>query len=92
MPNKLYFIGVLVITMGVMYLYFIRQQEYKKNFEQTQVMELKFQTKNHILQELKSKTEQCFIPDLISPKQCFEYSQGDCMWNEQIDRCDKKNS
>ena len=89
MINKLFIIGLLIITGFVVYLYLSQQQQYYKYNEQTNKMELKFIQEKKLLDDARSQTQICPTPNLETPKKCYHYSNYECLWNETTKSCNK---
>lgn len=90
MLKLIYITGIAFISLFIIYMYFVQQQEHKKEVEITELLEDKFQNRQRELRAMRSKTKPCHIKNLSSPKRCYYDSNYKCIWNEQAERCDQK--
>jgi hypothetical protein len=90
MIHKLYFIGLIFITVVVVYFYMINEREHRNELERIGRLERAQMEKNRELEFIRSRTEPCHIPGLSTPRSCYMDSEYKCAWNDLAMRCDKK--
>ena len=61
-----------------------------KELEKIEKLERKYEKKRRELEEIRSRTTECPVPDLTNPRDCYFGSRYKCTWNERAARCDKK--
>ena len=88
--KKIYFIGIISITLIVLYLYILSEHEHKKELEKIKQLEIKLDEEQKQLELIRSKTTPCSISDLNDPKSCYHNSNYTCTWNYEAKRCDMK--
>jgi hypothetical protein len=90
MITKIYFIGIILVSLWVLYLYITDEQEYKREMEKIEMLERKEAQRKRELEEIRTLTQPCPITGLDNPRRCFIESNRICSWNEMAERCDKK--
>lgn len=90
MLTKIYIIGVIIVTIVILYLYISREQEHQKEEEKIERLERKANARQRELELIRSSTDPCPIPNLDTPRKCYNGSNFECSWNEHAERCDKK--
>lgn len=88
--KKLYIIGIVVITVAVLYLYIKREKEHTKEINKIKIIEEKIEEKNDKLYDIRTRTISCPVPNLNDPRSCYYDSGYKCTWNEEAERCDQK--
>lgn len=88
MINKIFIIGILLVTIIVVYVYLRSEAKYKERINRTNMMEMKFQEKKSRLEKIRSNSKPCIIPNLDSPRKCLLESNHECIWNDLAERCD----
>lgn len=86
----LYLLGLILITLVIGLLYYYKERDSQYELEKIKTLEEKIQTKNTVLENIRSKTQGCPINNLNDPRSCYIGSNKTCSWNEQAERCDKK--
>jgi len=90
MIDKIYLIGIIVVTLIVLYLYFTNEQEHRREMDKIERLERKFYEKERELDFVRSRTTPCPIPGLDTPRKCYIDSNYLCTWNDLANRCDRK--
>jgi hypothetical protein len=90
MIEKLYIMGLIIISVWVLYLYITNEQDHRKELEKIEYLEKKRALKERELEMIRSQTKECPIAGLDSPRKCYFDSGYTCTWNDAANRCDKK--
>ena len=88
--KKIYIIGIIIITLAVLYLYINRKKEHNKELDRIKRIEERLEEKKNELNEIRSRTTACSVPNLDDPRSCYFESGYRCTWNEEAERCDQK--
>jgi hypothetical protein len=81
---------VIIITIFVLYLYINQEYEHNLEMEKIERLERKYALKKRELDIIRSRTIECPVSDLNTPRDCYFVSKYKCSWNESAVRCDKK--
>lgn len=79
---------IISITFIILYIYYIQDSRHKFQVAKIKALEQKYEMKNKELEMVRSKTQQCPVPNLRDPRSCYFGSNYNCSWNELIGRCD----
>lgn len=90
MLKKLYFVGIILITALILIIYVINERDYNKELDKIKRLEEQENRRVAKLNEIRSKTIECPIKELRSPRACYFDSNYSCTWNEEAERCDMK--
>lgn len=81
-------IFIVAITLLILYLYYLQESQHRYQLAKIKALEYKYEMKERELESLRSRTQQCSIPNLSDPRSCYFGSNYSCSWNDLIGRCD----
>ncbi len=90
MLKKIYFIGILVITLTILFLYILQEKDNFKEMDKIRRLEHKLDVNKRELSLIRSYTTPCPVFNLTNPRQCYIESGRKCSWNDKAQRCDLK--
>jgi hypothetical protein len=88
--KKVYFAGILVITIIVLFLYIKKEREHHKELDKIRRLEKQIKKEKYRLTNIRKQTKPCPVRGFTDPRNCYVQSNYRCSWNEQADRCDRK--
>ncbi len=91
MIHKLYFIGLIIITILVIYFYMVNERDHRIEIEKIERMERMQMERDRDLILIRAKTTPCPTVGLDNPRACYVDSGYKCTWNDMAERCDKKD-
>ena len=84
------YIGLfIIITIGTIYLYIDKDQEYRSEMRRIYEIEKRLRNKNDFIDYNRKTTTPCSVENLTTPRDCFIHSNYRCKWNEFANRCNK---
>lgn len=86
----IYLLGVFIITFSILIMYFNSKREYDLEIKRIIAIEEKIKQKKDDLAKKRLTTNECPYKNLNDPRSCYTKSEYKCVWNEEIERCDKK--
>ena len=81
-------VSLVVITMLVIYFYYIQESRHRYQLAKIKALEQKYEEKERQLESLRLESKECQIPNLTNPRACYFGSNYTCSWNDLIGRCD----
>lgn len=88
--QNIYFIGLFIVTIMVIYFYMINERDHRAELEKIERLERSDMIRSRELEIIRSQTEKCPIEGLNTPRSCYFNSNYQCSWNDLAERCDKK--
>lgn len=88
MIHKVYIVGILIITFIVLICYYLQQAQYQREMDKIVFLELEMTRRNKELDQIRSMTTICPVPNLSAPRDCYINSGYTCSWNDVANRCD----
>jgi hypothetical protein len=86
----IYILTVLIITFFALYIYINQEYEHQQELDKIERLEVEYEAKRKLLEEIRAKTIACPISGLNTPRDCYFGSNYACSWNEKAVRCDKR--
>lgn len=87
--KKIYLIGLIIMTLFIICLFVLQNNDHKKELERINNLELKYKQEQQKLQKIRNKTIPCFMKNLNDPRSCYFNSNYKCRWNDEANRCDQ---
>jgi hypothetical protein len=83
---------IIIITIFIYSLYWISNQDYKREIDKIEVLE-KINKDNELKQDLaRNNSLKCVYGDYDNPRSCYLKSNKKCTWNIFGNRSDMKNN
>ena len=84
----IYSLIIITITVVFLYIYYCQESNHQFQLAKIRTLEYKYAARARELELLRSRTQQCPVQNLNSPRACYFGSNYQCSWNETIGRCD----
>uniref|UniRef100_A0A6C0EBY5 CPW-WPC domain-containing protein n=1 Tax=viral metagenome TaxID=1070528 RepID=A0A6C0EBY5_9ZZZZ len=90
MNEKIYFFGLVLITLIVIYYYITSSRDHRNELAKIERLEREQMERDKELEIIRTRTNACPVLGLLTPRSCYFDSNYQCTWNEFAKRCDKK--
>jgi len=74
----------------VLIYYYLQEEDYRKELEKINRMEMTNRKQQQQLAYIRSQTTPCEAGTFLDPRSCYLNSEFTCTWNELAKRCDQK--
>ncbi|VBB17977.1 hypothetical protein YASMINEVIRUS_440 [Yasminevirus sp. GU-2018] len=74
--------------MLILYTYYLQESQHRYQLAKIKALEYKYSVKSREIEELKTRSQSCPVPNLNDPRSCYFGSNYACSWNDMIGRCD----
>ena len=90
MIEKIYFIGIIIITLIVIYMYITNEQDYRRELDKIELLEKKYDQQKREIDEARKKVVPCDTIGLDNPRKCYFGSNYKCSWDDSAMLCSRK--
>ena len=85
----IYIIIISIVTLWTLYIYFISDQTHKTELKRIELIENKMRQAKEFTNSHRLKTIPWNLPNLNTPRDCYNGSNYTCIWNEEANRCNQ---
>ena len=83
----IYIILVIMVLVYGLYLYMEIQEKHNNEIKRIEILEKKLNQKKYNIENARLNSTECPIPELNSPKECYNDSNYSCKWSVEAERC-----
>ena len=92
MIKLIYIILIVIITIWTLYLYLINDHYHKNELRRIEIIENKMRQKREFINSHRMNSIPCNIPNLNTPRDCYNNSNYNCKWKLEADRCNQNEA
>lgn len=89
MIKLVYLILIAIVTIWTLYIYFINDQDHKNELKRIEIIENKNRQKKDFIDSHRNNTIPCNVPNLNTPRDCYNNSNYTCKWHIEANRCNQ---
>lgn len=85
--NFYYILIIVLIILYFFYYYLVKIESHQHELKRILILEKKMKQREFLINQARSLSVPCNIPDLNTPKECYLDSNYDCKWSTDAERC-----